>query len=200
MGAIIGGIFGVLALVGLLAALAIMFHRRRRLRAEPPENKRWTFHREKMVRPPVVDIRRPSSARLGIPITRPMIRSPSRLMPRAAMTESQASMYSQTSSHVEDIERQRLPPLPHDDIISAFPKVPPHDDILSTFPIVMMSSPSLPRMAFPRPRHLPDRPLEPLRPLPPPPDEEEIRVQMLRKSQLTELEKSPKPMLHLNFG
>ena len=35
MGAIIGGIFGVLALVGLLAALAIMFHRRRRLRAEP---------------------------------------------------------------------------------------------------------------------------------------------------------------------
>jgi hypothetical protein len=169
-----------------------MFHRRRQ---SAEENKRWTFHRDKMIRPPpVLNIRRLSSCRLGIPTTTTTTttttrQSPTRLMANRAMTET--SMYSQFSSR-EDIERPlaKLPPVPQ-------------DDILSTFPIVMMSSssmpvasPTRPKKAFPpRPRPLPERP-EPLRPLPPPPpDQEDIMVQMDRMSKMTELEKNPKQML-----
>jgi len=53
LGAIIGGTLGGVAFLGLLAAVVIVFLRRRRL----TENKRWTFHRDKMVLPPVLDIR-----------------------------------------------------------------------------------------------------------------------------------------------
>jgi hypothetical protein len=54
LGAIIGGTLGGVAFLGLLATLVIVFLKRRR---QPPENKRWTFHRDKMVLPPVLDIR-----------------------------------------------------------------------------------------------------------------------------------------------
>lgn len=46
-----------MAFLSVVAALAIFFFRRR----QPTENnKRWTFHRDKMVLPPVLDIRRVS--------------------------------------------------------------------------------------------------------------------------------------------
>jgi len=55
VGAIVGGTLGGVAFLGLLAGLGIFFLRRRR----PTENKkRWTFHRDKMILPPVLDIRR----------------------------------------------------------------------------------------------------------------------------------------------
>ena len=140
-----------------------------------------------MVRPHVriPDIRPLSSFRLGIPTTTtttntttttPPIptRPPNRLIVPPVMTESQASWYSQSTSHEDvDIEQQRL-----------LSQVLSQDDILSGFPIVMTSSPTIPRMSFTRPRRLPERRLEPLRPLPlpPPPDQEEIRERMKRKT------------------
>ena len=42
-----------MAFLGLLAALVIVFLRRRR----PVENKRWSFHPDNMVLPPILDIR-----------------------------------------------------------------------------------------------------------------------------------------------
>jgi len=62
LGAIIGGTLGGVAFLGLLAALVIVFLRRR----QPTEDntrsrsRRWTFHRDKMILPPVLDIRRTS--------------------------------------------------------------------------------------------------------------------------------------------
>jgi len=58
VGAIVGGTLGGVAFLGLLAALGIFFLRRRH--RQPTENKkrRWTFHRDKMILPPVLDIRR----------------------------------------------------------------------------------------------------------------------------------------------
>jgi len=53
LGAIIGGTLGGVAFLGLLAALVIVFLRRR----QPKDNRRWTFHRSLMIRPPVLDIR-----------------------------------------------------------------------------------------------------------------------------------------------
>jgi hypothetical protein len=69
LGAIIGGTLGGVAFLGLLAALGIIFLRRRRqLRTttttedDSDDNnntrRRWTFHRDKMILPPVLDIRR----------------------------------------------------------------------------------------------------------------------------------------------
>jgi hypothetical protein len=54
LGAIIGGTLGGVAFLGLIAALMIFFLRRR----QSAQNKRWTFHRDKMIRPPILDIRR----------------------------------------------------------------------------------------------------------------------------------------------
>jgi len=59
LGAIIGGTLGGVAFLGLLAALGIVYLRRR----PPPttevtNRRRWTFHRDKMILPPVLDIRR----------------------------------------------------------------------------------------------------------------------------------------------
>jgi len=52
LGAIIGGTLGGLAFLGILAALAIMFFRRRK----PTDTKRrWTFYRDRMVRPTVTN-------------------------------------------------------------------------------------------------------------------------------------------------
>jgi len=54
LGAIIGGTLGGVAFLGILAALGIVFLRRRR---QPKKNnRRWTFHRDKMILPPVLDI------------------------------------------------------------------------------------------------------------------------------------------------
>jgi len=64
IGAIIGGTLGGVAFLGLLAALVIVFLRRRR----PKENKRWTFHRDLMIRPPVLDIR-PISPTLNLSLS-----------------------------------------------------------------------------------------------------------------------------------
>jgi len=62
LGAIIGGTLGGVAFLGLLAALGIMFLRRRQPTTTENNNnrKRWTFHRDKMILPPVLDIRRTS--------------------------------------------------------------------------------------------------------------------------------------------
>ena len=59
LGAIIGGTLGGVAFVGLVATLAFFYLRRLR-RRHPTENKRWTFYRDKMVLPPVLDIHRTS--------------------------------------------------------------------------------------------------------------------------------------------
>jgi len=64
IGAIIGGTLGGVAFLGLLAALVIVFLRRRR----PKEDKRWTFHRDLMIRPPVLDIR-PISPTLNLSLS-----------------------------------------------------------------------------------------------------------------------------------
>jgi len=64
LGAIIGGTLGGVAFLGLLAALVIVFLRRRR----PKELKRWTFHRDLMIRPPVLDIR-PISPTLNLSVS-----------------------------------------------------------------------------------------------------------------------------------
>lgn len=59
LGAIIGGTLGGVAFLGLLAALGIIFLRRRRQTTEDKKSsRRWTFHRDKMILPPVLDIRR----------------------------------------------------------------------------------------------------------------------------------------------
>ena len=58
LGAIIGGTLGGVAFVGLVATLAFFYLRHRR--RHPTENKRWTFYRDKMVLPPVLDIHRTS--------------------------------------------------------------------------------------------------------------------------------------------
>ena len=172
IGAIVGGTLGGVAFLGLLAALGIMLLRR--LKAEK-KTRKWSFHGEKMVLPPVLDISRFSTSRMP---PRPQARPPTLRIPSRRMTET--SMYSQFSSQ-EGVYKL------------------PSDDILSTFPIVMMESPTLPRMAYPRermayprPRPLPERPErpEPLRPLPPPPDQarEGLVVHMeQRRTQTTEL-------------
>jgi len=168
IGAFIGGTLGGVTFLGLLAVLGIMFHRR-----QPKENtRRWTFHRDKMIRPPVVDICRDSTRRR--PSTRPAT-TLSLLTLDRQMTES--SIYSQFSSR----EDQRLP----------------NDDILSKYPIVMMASPTKPRMAYPRSRSrpLPERP-EPLRPLPQPPEQDDEAVQIDR-NWMTELEKNKGPTQHI---
>jgi len=59
LGAIIGGTLGGVAFLGLFAALGIMFLRRRPTE-DDKRNRRWTFHRDKMILPPVLDIRRTS--------------------------------------------------------------------------------------------------------------------------------------------
>ena len=46
-----------MAFLGILAALGIVFLRRRQL---TESKKRWSFHRDKMILPPVLDIRRVS--------------------------------------------------------------------------------------------------------------------------------------------
>jgi hypothetical protein len=93
LGAIIGGTLGGVAFLGLVAALVFLYLRRRR---QPAGNKRWTFYRDKMVLPPVLDIHRTSP------------------------------MNSQFfSSQEEDIEQQgREEGLPHDDIITTIPTSP----------------------------------------------------------------------------
>jgi len=48
LGAIIGGTLGGVAFLGLLAGLLLLFLRRRR---PEDDNKRWTFHRDMMIRP-----------------------------------------------------------------------------------------------------------------------------------------------------
>lgn len=53
VGVIVGETLGGVALLGLLVGVVIVFHRRR----QQTENKRWSFHRDKMVLPPVLDIR-----------------------------------------------------------------------------------------------------------------------------------------------
>jgi len=60
LGAIIGGTLGGVAFLGILAALVIVFIRRRRQPTEDNKSRsrRWTFHRDKMILPPVLDIRR----------------------------------------------------------------------------------------------------------------------------------------------
>jgi len=63
VGAIIGGTLGGVAFLGLLTALGIMFLRRRRPTTTEDDDdntnrRRWTFHRDKMILPPVLDIRR----------------------------------------------------------------------------------------------------------------------------------------------
>ena len=82
------------------------------------------------------------------------------IRPSRMSGSSSSSMNScRLSSSLVDIERQGLP---YD------------DDILSAFPIVMVTSPSRPTMAYPRPRPrlLAKRP-EPLRQLPSPPQPDE---------------------------
>jgi hypothetical protein len=197
-GAIIGGTLGGVALLGLLTGLWIV---RPSLRRQA-ENKRWTFYQDKMVRPPIrlsstrrkMSTRRmptrpapthpaptPSPPAPTRPGPAPIYPAPTHLKPtpshRTATTRfsrmTESSIYSQSSSY-EDINQTRLL----------------HDDILSAFPIVMMSSPSRPRMAYPRPRPLPLRPV-PLRPLPPPPDQEDnLKAVKKERNQMTELEKN----------
>jgi len=58
IGAIVGGTLGGVAFLGLLAALVIFFLRRRQ--STDKKTRRWTFHRDKMVLPPVLDIRQVS--------------------------------------------------------------------------------------------------------------------------------------------
>jgi len=58
VGAIIGGTLGGVAFLALLAVLGIVFLRRRQPKVE--DNRRWTFNRDNMVLPPVLDIRRSS--------------------------------------------------------------------------------------------------------------------------------------------
>jgi len=58
LGAIIGGTLGGVAFLGLVAALGIVFLRRRRQPEPTRVTRRWTFHRDKMVLSPVLDIRR----------------------------------------------------------------------------------------------------------------------------------------------
>lgn len=53
VGAIVGETLGGVALFGILVGLVIVFHRRR----QQTDIKRWSFHRDKMVLPPVLDIR-----------------------------------------------------------------------------------------------------------------------------------------------
>jgi len=89
LGAIIGGTLGGVAFLSLFAALGMVL-----LRDQPPENRRWTFYRDKMVLPPVLDIRRMSGS---------------------------SSMDSRFSS-LEDIEQQGLPHNDND-ILSTFPIV-----------------------------------------------------------------------------
>jgi len=55
LGAIIGGTLGGVAFLGIVAVLGIMFLRRRR-QLESTKVRRWTFHRDKMVLSPVLDI------------------------------------------------------------------------------------------------------------------------------------------------
>jgi len=161
LGGIIGGTLGGVAFLGLLAALGIVL-----LRRQSPENRRWTFYPDKMIRPPspVLDIGQFSTRQMPMPTSRRM---------------SGSSMDSRFSS-LEDTEQQGLP----------------HDDILSTFPIVMMASPTRPIMAYPRPRPLPERP-EPLRPLPPQPDQENIVVHMEQiRNQMKRLERNSQIILN----
>lgn len=175
IGAIIGGTLGGVAFIGL-ATVGIVLLRRRQPTEDKPETRRWTFHRDKMVLPPILDIRRISTATRRMP---PRRRPLTIRMPSRGRRMSESSMYSQFTSR-EDIEQQRLP----------------QDDILSTFPIVMMRSPTRPRMAYPRPRPLPERP-EPIRRLPPAPDQAQVAVEQMeqRRNQMTELENNnPGPM------
>jgi len=65
LGAIIGGTLGGVAFLGLLAALVFFFLRRR----QPKANKSWTFHRNMMIRSPVLDIRPlPPTTDVSVPV------------------------------------------------------------------------------------------------------------------------------------
>jgi len=56
LGAIIGGTLGGVAFLGILIALVIFFLRRRRRRSTSNSNRRWTFHRDRMVRPANINV------------------------------------------------------------------------------------------------------------------------------------------------
>jgi len=184
-GAIIGGTLGGVAFLGLAAALVIVFLQRHQL--EPTKgNRRWTFHRDKMVRSPVLDIRRTSPIRMEfsspeqqglphddiIPTSSVMMTSPSG--PRPLLK----SPYHRSRSFPlpGDIEQQGLP---HDDIIP------------TTSPVVMMASPT-------GTRPLPKSPYRPL-PFPPlKPHQQDMAVLMEQiRNKMTELEKNPGPTQHI---
>jgi len=79
VGAIVGGTLGGVAFLGLLAALGIVFLRRRQPTKDNKRMRRWTFNRDKMILPPVLDIRPTSPITAGFlsdDIEQQQVRSP----------------------------------------------------------------------------------------------------------------------------
>ena len=178
VGAIVGGTLGGVAFLGILAALGIMFLRRRRQPTTEDDldddnnitRRRWTFHRDKMILPPVLDIRR----------TTPMT------------SEFLTSDDIEQQQHVGRM-------LPHDDmmvipIASPVIKMASPRRSLLRSPNRPLPIPPLPPRSPP-----PVVPLPPLPPLPTEQQrEDEMVVQMEQiRNRMTELEKNPGPTEHI---
>jgi len=106
VGAIIGGTLGGVVFLGLLAALVIWFLRRR----QPIDDKRWSFHRHMMVRPPVLDISHTSPTGVNISDSSP--EDIERGLPHEAIPSSSIVMTTSPSEPRLELPSQPLPDLP----------------------------------------------------------------------------------------
>jgi len=106
VGAIIGGTLGGVVFLGLLATLVIWCLRRR----QPIDDKRWSFHRHMMVRPPVLDISRISPT--GLNISESSHEDIERGLPHEVIPSSSVVMTTSPSEPRPELPSQPLPDLP----------------------------------------------------------------------------------------
>jgi hypothetical protein len=106
VGAIIGGTLGGVVFLGLVATLVIWFLRRRQ---KPIDDKRWSFHRHMMVRPPVLNISHTSPT--GVNVSAEDVE---RGLPHEAIIRSASNVMTTTSPSEPRLElpSQPVPDLP----------------------------------------------------------------------------------------
>ena len=175
VGAIVGGTLGGVAFLGILAALGILFLRRRRQQPATEDDdtnnnrRRWTFHRDKMILPPVLDIRRTTPMTAGfltpddIEQQQPHDDNNDVIVPRISTS---------TSTSPVAVKRAATPP---------------------RFSILRSTSRPLPLPPLPSPP-----PVVPLPPIPPQQQLDDMVAQMEQiRNQMTELKKNPGPTQHI---
>lgn len=226
VGAIVGGTLGGVAFLGILAALGILFLRRRRQQPATEDDdtnnnrRRWTFHRDKMILPPVLDIRRTTPMTAGfltpddIEQQQPHDDNNDVIVPRiSTSTSTSPVVVSQKATSPRfsllrspnrplplDIEQHQVG-LPLDNNNEVIPSTS-----TSTSPVAVKRAATPPRFSIlrstSRPLPLPPLPspppVVPLPPIPPQQQLDDMVAQMEQiRNQMTELKKNPGPTQHI---